>query len=630
MHYPSLKDFMNSLSEKNISVKETYLNENNEFEEVPNGFYPSFSAYINESEKADSGMTIIENMDSVTCADGTVINMEELSYHMNVAKVAVINQAPLFSTFVNQFTPIFTFGVQTMATDGEHLFVNPQFAMKLSYLERIFVLLHEIMHCVLNHIVRMEGRVAQATPAQGGDPVSVWNLATDYEINAILVDTFPAYFSKELVKGGELHGLYDDKWLNEAAEHIYTELINSMPTTNPPPEQGKGKGKPQPIVLKVGDKVRIKPNGNKGEITAVNADGSFEVKEILNESILMEALTNTSYKRDELIPILPQSAGGPGQAGPGGEEVEWEPCGGPGEPDCPEPQPGGEGGEPTGMKDGKEISLGKQSVTISGDPGGTGSLISKAEGKRLAREAGHPVQSSMDVNKKWNDARRELMDKVEGGGGSGGGMGGMLKAALKRLMPPDVNWQQEFRRFVADAYATQKKWKLGNRRHMRAGSKIVRYGAKKQKNNINTVAVLVDVSGSMSASWIAKIINEVNSMVLTGGVKEVVIVYFDGVVDLPSIQKLKKGQPPYIPTHIPGGGGTLFQNPLDYLEEKYPGKISLCVFATDGLGFDNGPLKVPKFHNKFIWLLYGDKSIEQMREDYPFGRLLKISDGTED
>jgi predicted metal-dependent peptidase len=630
MHYPSLKDFMEGLNEKNISIKETYLNENNEFEELPKGFYPSFAEYINESTKVaeQEGWTIIEKMTSVTAPDGTVINMEELSYHMNVAKVAVINQAPLFSTFVNQFTPIFTFGVQTMATDGEHLFVNPQFGMKLSYLERIFVLLHEIMHCVLNHMQRMEGRGAQATPAQGGDPVSVWNLATDYEINAILVDTFPAYFSKELVLGGELHGLYDEQWLNKAAEHIYNELLNSMPHTNPPPEDGPPGPPGQPIVLKVGDKVRVKPNGNKGVITAVNPDGSFEVSESVNESILMEALSNSSYERDQLIPILPQGAGGGGKSGPGGEEVEWEPCGGPGEPDCPEPQPGG---EPTGLtKDGKTVGLGKTTVHVSGDPGGTGSLISKAEGARLAKAAGHEVATSIDSTKKWNDARRTLMDKIESGTGSGGGMGGMLRSALKRLMPPDVNWQDEFRQFVADAYSSLKKWKLGNRRHMRAGSKIVRYGAKKEKNNINTVAVLVDVSGSMSESWKVKILNEVNAMLLTGGVREVLIVYFDGVVDLPSIQLLQAGQPPYIPTHIPGGGGTLFQNPLDYLEEEYSGKISLCVFATDGEGHDSVPLKVPSFASKFIWLIYGSKTIKQMREDYPFGRLLKISDATED
>ena len=64
----------------------------------------------------------------------------------------------------------------TAATDGKHLFYNTQFFNALSNKEIEFVIAHEILHCVFDHIIRREDR----------DP-HIYNIACDYIVNNTLV-----------------------------------------------------------------------------------------------------------------------------------------------------------------------------------------------------------------------------------------------------------------------------------------------------------------------------------------------------------------------------------------------------------------------------------------------------------
>lgn len=64
----------------------------------------------------------------------------------------------------------------TAATDGRHLYYNTQFFNSLSNKEIEFVIAHEILHCVFDHISRKEDR----------DP-QIYNIACDYIVNNTLV-----------------------------------------------------------------------------------------------------------------------------------------------------------------------------------------------------------------------------------------------------------------------------------------------------------------------------------------------------------------------------------------------------------------------------------------------------------
>ncbi|HEX6825892.1 MAG TPA: VWA-like domain-containing protein [Nitrospiraceae bacterium] len=66
--------------------------------------------------------------------------------------------------------------IPTMATDGTSLFYNPQFTLSLTNDECIGVVAHEVLHCALGHIWRLEGR-----------DIELANIAMDYCVNEILI-----------------------------------------------------------------------------------------------------------------------------------------------------------------------------------------------------------------------------------------------------------------------------------------------------------------------------------------------------------------------------------------------------------------------------------------------------------
>ena len=64
----------------------------------------------------------------------------------------------------------------TAAVDGRNLFFNTQFFNAMSNKEIEFVIAHEILHCVFDHLTRREDR----------DPM-LFNIACDYLVNNLLV-----------------------------------------------------------------------------------------------------------------------------------------------------------------------------------------------------------------------------------------------------------------------------------------------------------------------------------------------------------------------------------------------------------------------------------------------------------
>jgi predicted metal-dependent peptidase len=86
----------------------------------------------------------------------------------------------------------FTKDVDTAATDGKNILANPDFFFALPLENRLFVTVHEILHCVLNHIVQMHQLLKQGyIPYSDGKKLPVipelTNVAQDLCINAILV-----------------------------------------------------------------------------------------------------------------------------------------------------------------------------------------------------------------------------------------------------------------------------------------------------------------------------------------------------------------------------------------------------------------------------------------------------------
>lgn len=147
-----------------------------------------------------------EDYDTIVCPDGYVLDMQVLLVEQDRAKAALVHLAPAFGGFVSKLRFVYTFRVKTQATDGYNLFVNPQFTNKLDFSGKVFVMAHEVMHCLLNHMRR----------GRGHDPHKS-NVAADYEVNASLVDV--DFCKVSTIRN--IGALYDEKYTDWGYEKIY-------------------------------------------------------------------------------------------------------------------------------------------------------------------------------------------------------------------------------------------------------------------------------------------------------------------------------------------------------------------------------------------------------------------------
>ena len=125
------------------------------------------------------------------------------------ARSRLILDNPFFGTLCLRQKPT-EWDEPTGAVDGKHLFYNVKWFEKLTEMERVGFLAHEVMHLVLMHHTRRQERNGHK-----------WNVAADYAINNHLIAE-----GFILPKGG----LVDDQYTDMTTEAIYNML--------PEPPQG--------------------------------------------------------------------------------------------------------------------------------------------------------------------------------------------------------------------------------------------------------------------------------------------------------------------------------------------------------------------------------------------------------
>lgn len=102
--------------------------------------------------------------------------MATLISKIDKAKSSLILDQPFFASILLAMPITEDSSIPTMSTDGDSIKFNPEFTEKLTLNETIFVLAHEVLHCVFDHM----GRRGSRTPNR-------WNQAADYVINELLV-----------------------------------------------------------------------------------------------------------------------------------------------------------------------------------------------------------------------------------------------------------------------------------------------------------------------------------------------------------------------------------------------------------------------------------------------------------
>lgn len=122
----------------------------------------------------------------------------------------------------------------TMCTNGLNIVYHPDFVLTQTDAAIRFVLCHEVLHCVGDHMTRRGNR----------DPL-LWNYAADYAINPILDDEIDERnFAWPIVpETGEIMGLFEEKYSGMRAEDIYDDLIKDRSKSSSKAKEWEQRGK---------------------------------------------------------------------------------------------------------------------------------------------------------------------------------------------------------------------------------------------------------------------------------------------------------------------------------------------------------------------------------------------------
>jgi len=137
------------------------------------------------------------------------------SKKLQAAKNKLILNHPFYSHILLKSEMFFTTDVPTAATDGKDFFINENYMNSLNPFELTSMLMHEVLHKVFLHSLRLNGR----------DPKK-WNIACDYTINPIIKNTGLPIKDE---------WLYDKKWEGKTADYVYANLPPDDPSQNLPP-----------------------------------------------------------------------------------------------------------------------------------------------------------------------------------------------------------------------------------------------------------------------------------------------------------------------------------------------------------------------------------------------------------
>ena len=139
-------------------------------------------------------------------------NLDPIIDKIIVARVGLLLRHPFFGNMATRLQiKEAEDWCMTAATDGRAIYFNRKFFEPLSTKQIEFVIAHEILHNVFDHMGRREGRDAK-----------IFNIAADYCVNGQLVrdkigDTIPS-----------IKMFHDPKYYGMGAEEIYDKIFDEM------------------------------------------------------------------------------------------------------------------------------------------------------------------------------------------------------------------------------------------------------------------------------------------------------------------------------------------------------------------------------------------------------------------
>ena len=312
---------------------------------------------------------------------------------------------------------------------------------------------------------------------------------------------------------------------------------------------------------------------------------------------------------DRLPQPEPDQSGNDGNPSPGsGDAGEDDPSpdggDGNGDDEAADPGAGSEPGDPGQDAGGDAPS--------SRDPAGTGEVMdAPAGGGDDGNNAEGP--SARDVaaeEQAWDEAMHQAASLAK----AEGRMPGAVEETVRGAHASTVDWRALLRRFMTDAAMRDYSWSVPNRRFIDSGL----YLPSIRSEGIDTIALLIDTSGSLDPDTLAAFWSEVREVASDIEPERVVVLQVDTAVR--DAAEYAAGD---LPDEIVvrGRGGTDFRPGFAWLEEHdvQPG---VCLYLTD-MECSRYPETEPLF--PVLWVNHGEPPGDWNRE--PWGERVDIAPG---
>ena len=283
-----------------------------------------------------------------------------------------------------------------------------------------------------------------------------------------------------------------------------------------------------------------------------------------------------------------------------------------------QPLTGGDGDEsgdpsdPADQSDGRDAdSQGREGVsdaTPSHDPSGTGEVMDADSRAGDGSGSGQAPVDTAAEEQAWDEAMHQALSIARAEGKAPGS----VEETLRNAHASTLDWRTLLRRYMTDAASRDYSWSVPNRRFIDSGL----YLPSMRSEGIDTIAVIIDTSGSVPGQTLAEFWAELREVVDEIRPERIIVLQVDAALrdaaeytaeDLPEEITLK------------GRGGTDFRPGFEWLDAQgiQPG---VCLYFTD-MECSNYPESQPSFD--VIWVSYGPPPSERNRQ--PWGERIDIA-----
>ena len=242
------------------------------------------------------------------------------------------------------------------------------------------------------------------------------------------------------------------------------------------------------------------------------------------------------------------------------------------------------------------------------DPSGTGEVM---DAEARAGDDGDSAETPLDVaaeEQAWDEAMHQALNIAR----AEGKVPGQVEETVKGAHASTLDWRTLLRRYMTDAARSDYSWSLPNRRLIDSGL----YLPSIRSEGIETIAVIVDTSGSLPAETLAAFWAELREVAAEIRPENVVLLQVDAAV-----QDAAQYAPDELPDEIvvKGRGGTDFRPGFEWLDEQGI-QPSVCLYFTD-MECSSYPESEPNFG--VVWVNWSDPPEDWNRE--PWGDRIDIA-----